>query len=267
MNSPRASSVPAKRSRVSLTPTNRGQTDGHGMGPLDQLLDNHDMPPYMRFVVEVLVETRRELVEIHKRNDAMMEENRKLREENSLLKIKIDQLLLRSANNDNIENVDSSGCIAAVVSTPVAQSIDSAKEDPDLKRSIIVSGIPESRSNSAYERMNHDYNCVNTLLDFLGIECFPKTVYRMGRPDTRRPRILKVILPTSRFQRETLRRKSQLRFFTHKGVFIRPSLTKEVRERRRNERLSGVNPSISQNCSDDSVNSYQRHVDSSTSKN
>ncbi|KAK6029926.1 hypothetical protein OSTOST_03953, partial [Ostertagia ostertagi] len=113
--------------------------------------------------------------------------------------------------------------------------------DADLHRSIVIAGVPEYRSPNSVERANYDYQSTCSVLSFLDIEYLPSAVYRMGIPNPNRPRLLKVVLPTSRFQRQAVQRAPRLRSFSHRGVHLRPSLTKEERERRRRERLG--NPS------------------------
>lgn len=185
-----------------------------------------DVPSYVQIMIDALAETRKELLETRKelaemsrRNDAILEENKKLREENSLLKLRIEELLSISKNP-----VSPPSNISPPVTSHNALDNDSLISDPDFKRSIVVKGVPESRSRSAYDNINHDWDCVMSLLDFLDIACFPKTLYRMGRPKANAPRLLKVVLPSSQFQRLILKRKSQLRFFPQKGVYVRPSL-------------------------------------------
>ncbi|KAK6013448.1 hypothetical protein OSTOST_21234 [Ostertagia ostertagi] len=113
---------------------------------------------------------------------------------------------------------------------------ESSQVDPDIARSIVVSGVPESQSPNSVDRAHHDIQCICSLLNFLGIECIPSMVFRMGIKNSSRPRLLKVVLPSSRFQIETIKRAPRLRFFSQRGVYIRPSLTKEERERRREAR-------------------------------
>ncbi|KAK6032113.1 endonuclease/exonuclease/phosphatase family protein [Ostertagia ostertagi] len=105
------------------------------------------------------------------------------------------------------------------------------KVDPDIARSIVVSGVPESQSPNSVDRAHHDIQCI-----YSRIECIPSMVFRMGIKNSSRPRLLKVVLPSSRFQIETIKRAPRLRFFSQRGVYIRPSLTKEERERRREAR-------------------------------
>lgn len=54
-------------------------------------------------------------------------------------------------------------------------------------------------------------------------------------------RLLKVVFPASFFASLTLKRAPHLRFFSEKGIFIRPSLTKSERDRLRTVRVSRSN--------------------------
>lgn len=98
----------------------------------------------------------------------------------------------------------------------------------ERKRSIVLTNVPESSEPSAFARNSSDFNRVNQILDFLGVECRPLSVFRMGRPQQNRPRLIKVVLPSSRHQAEAVRRAPRLRFLPpHKGIFLRPSLSRE----------------------------------------
>ncbi|EYB81589.1 hypothetical protein Y032_0378g282 [Ancylostoma ceylanicum] len=195
------------------------------MDQLKLLLNDESVPPYMKLIVDFMAETKAEIAELNRRNAIVLEENKKLREENSMLKAQLDALLSKNVSSKH----------------DVGLQFSSSVGDPDLSRSIVLAGIPESISNSPTERANNDVICVNTILDFLGVECLPNAVYRMGKPSPQKPRLLKVVLPTSRFQKEAVIRAPRLRFFSHRGVYLRPSLSKEERDRRREARQSGKN--------------------------
>lgn len=111
-------------------------------------------------------------------------------------------------------------------------------EEKERKRSIVISGIVESKDSKSTERAVHDLDSVKSILNHLDVECIPQVVYRLGKPQADRPRLLKVILPNTFYQSLTLTRASRLRSFPSGGVFIRPSLTKEERERNRKARMA-----------------------------
>lgn len=79
---------------------------------------------------------------------------------------------------------------------------------------------------------------------FLNVECTPTAVYRMRRVQPQKNRLIKVILPPSRFQQDVVSRAPRLLFYSHKGVYLPPppSLTKEKWDRKRMERLAHVAP-------------------------
>lgn len=143
------------------------------------------------------------------------------------------------------------------MTTQIHPPADSYEEKGRL-RSIVISGVCESSSSSSVSRAVHDHDVVKQIFDHLGIECVPHVVYRLGKPTEGRARLLKVILPSTFYQKLTLRRSHRLRFFSCKGVYIRPSLTKQERDRNREARLArnsllGANL-LSQSTQSSSVN-------------
>ncbi|KAK6024626.1 hypothetical protein OSTOST_09561, partial [Ostertagia ostertagi] len=104
---------------------------------------DQDMPPYMRVVIDVLLDTRRELLDVIKRSDAILEENRKLREENFALKSQIEDLLTSKGIHSGHVTLNSSTQAFNKSTEPFSPSVP---DDTELKRSIIISGVPESNS-------------------------------------------------------------------------------------------------------------------------
>lgn len=106
---------------------------------------------------------------------------------------------------------------------------------------------------------------VHSILDFSNIECIPCCGYKMGRPDVKHARLIKVLLPSSKFQEVAVRRASRPRSFFHNGVFLRLSLTKEERERRREKRLAKKQPSSINNIDASNLNANVNGVKTSVS--
>lgn len=211
------------------TPTStNGQSIGAANGPIDQLralLEKGRTPTYIKLMVELLVQTRSEIKTANERNATLIEEIRSLREEDAFLRNKL----------ANIESERGNGTLHQ---TEVKAS-PSVSEDKDMARSIVLLNVPELPNSSPTERLAHDYSYVEQLLEFLGVECKVSTVYRMGKLDGDRPRLIKVELPASRFRKQAVRRAPRLRFFTsQKGIFLRPSLPLEERNRIREQRLA-----------------------------
>lgn len=222
MDSPARGSSIAERTRSA---TAGGAADPVGL--LRSVMARGKAPAYVKQVVELLLETKAEVAELSRRNVELMEELRLLREENALLKNKLATLETSSGATATRPRSDSEfGC------APV-------REDAELRRSIVLLHVPESSSSVASERVAHDHAYVVELLNFLNVECSPVSVYRMGRFAQNKPRLIKVVLPASKFQRLAVRRAPRLRFSTtQKGVYLRPSLTWEERVRRRELRAT-----------------------------
>lgn len=229
MSSRRASTIAGRRTTRSSTKNNVNE-EKPAQDRLQDAMRDDNVPDYIRLVFELLVQTREEIKELNRRNGDLLTELQKLREENSTLKEIINNSPPVSSETNLVENNSLPG---NNFNTP------SPEPDSELKRSIVLSNIPESPSSSAAAKIAHDCTCVRQILDFLDVECMPTAVYRMGKPGQSRPRLVKVVLPTSRFQSEAVKRAPRLRFFPpQKGIYLRPSLSKEERERRREDRLT-----------------------------
>ena len=109
-------------------------------------------------------------------------------------------------------------------------------EDRERSRAVVLSGVPESDSQYPVGRNDDDVHKVKLVVNSLGVECSPVAVYRMGQMGPH-PRLLKVVLPTSKHQQLLCNRSRWLRGSQFHGVWLRPSLTKEERDRQRRERL------------------------------
>ncbi|KAL3071759.1 hypothetical protein niasHT_007624 [Heterodera trifolii] len=82
--------------------------------------------------------------------------------------------------------------------------------DLERQRSIVIGGVPESKETKPSARARGDNAMVEQVLDELGIQVSPVTVYRMGNssknpaPNGAAHRLLKVVLPARHFQRDVL---------------------------------------------------------------
>ena len=71
---------------------------------------------------------------------------------------------------------------------------------------------------------------VRSLLGSLEVETVPTTCFRMGSTKDGQPRLLKIVLPASRFVFATLKRSHVLKDLPEwKGIYIRKSLTQQQR--------------------------------------
>ncbi|KAK5964685.1 hypothetical protein GCK32_018438 [Trichostrongylus colubriformis] len=98
--------------------------------------------------------------------------------------------------------------------------------------------MPECMACLPSERLVSDINFVKRVFDYLDIECSPLSVYRMGQLNPSLTSLLKVVLPSSFYASQVLRRAPRLKHFSTPKIFIRPSLAQEERNRARAERLA-----------------------------
>jgi hypothetical protein len=114
-------------------------------------------------------------------------------------------------------------------------------EEKERKRSVVIIGLPEPQHTKASERVKADSDAVSAMIDVLNVETAPVAVYRMGRPptdNTKGPRLIKVVLPSSQHQWRILgalkvHRQALRKLQGCERVLIRPSLTLEEREKER----------------------------------
>ncbi|KAL3100020.1 hypothetical protein niasHS_001946 [Heterodera schachtii] len=124
---------------------------------------------------------------------------------------------------------------------PTTENDGGGHQDHERRRSVVVQGMPEPVGDKPSERVAADRTELSHVLDELGVEC-PLISYRMGPPyqagSGHRPRLIKVILPASKFQRQLLaewnKKRTQLK---QNGkwntVNIRPSLSPAELEERK----------------------------------
>ena len=161
----------------------------------------------------------------------LVDEISSLREENRALKARIAQL---SGPTFQLANQP------APDANRVVNEIDSDCELFERKRALVISGIPESDLSQPVSRAEEDTYRVKCVVNTLGVDAIPVTVYRMGRVGPR-PRLLKVIMPSSVHQKRLVERASWLRNSEFRGVWLRASLSKEVRDQQREVRLRNGN--------------------------
>jgi hypothetical protein len=134
-------------------------------------------------------------------------------------------------------------------------------EEKERQRSAVIIGLPEQQAAKLpSERIKEDRIVVTKLLDELGIEAEPVSMYRFGNPQTQArkgPRLIKLVMPTQNLQRRLLGQWGRNRVHiqgTINGMgrtFIRPSQTPEERKReydiRQKAREEGSKPKYPRN--------------------
>ncbi|EGT38156.1 hypothetical protein CAEBREN_24117 [Caenorhabditis brenneri] len=110
-------------------------------------------------------------------------------------------------------------------------------EEIERKRSVVISGVPEG-GGSNRASWNWDSMCVGKIFSYLDMGAPPVSVYRLGRSYGNGRRLMKVVLMRSKDQEELLRRAPRLKNFPSLGipVYIRPSMTREEREKMKLQR-------------------------------
>lgn len=117
-------------------------------------------------------------------------------------------------------------------SSVASYNIDSESEF-ERSRSVIIGRVPELKNAGIRDRVCYDFESVCNVLHFLGVQCYPSGVYRLGRPIEGGNRLIKVVLPSSKLQKMAVQRAKRLERFPLKVVYLRPSLPLEERNRRR----------------------------------
>uniref|UniRef100_A0A7I4YG34 Transposase_22 domain-containing protein n=1 Tax=Haemonchus contortus TaxID=6289 RepID=A0A7I4YG34_HAECO len=198
------------------------------------------LPKELQEQVEAITKSSRIADGIKKVITAITRELQSLRLENIELRQELDcvrKLVPRESSPvTSVDTVSQDRGRTASGSVPASTEAGLPYQEVERLRSVVISGVPEEKNQSTRRRLSYDYASVCNILDFLGIECNPMCVYRLGRPQIGKDRLLKVVLPSRVFQRLAVERASRLRYFTGKGIYLRESLTPEQRRRRREER-------------------------------
>lgn len=96
------------------------------------------------------------------------------------------------------------------------------------KNNIVISGVPEKEDGNAEERKEWDEEKAEKLFDELAglnSEDFMKT-YRIGKTDSKKPRLLKVICRNDEIKRDLLTKAKDLRSMSgYEGVYVNPDQT------------------------------------------
>nr|CDJ90946.1 hypothetical protein HCOI_01249700 [Haemonchus contortus] len=105
-------------------------------------------------------------------------------------------------------------------------------ESDKRSRSIVISGLEEGQDglrSSARQRDLEDK--VARVLDAVDVECRPAEIYRVGKPNSKHPRLVKVVLPSRSHRRRALANARLLRDTGFPKIFIRRSMTEDERKR------------------------------------
>ncbi|KAF1751228.1 hypothetical protein GCK72_017782 [Caenorhabditis remanei] len=153
-------------------------------------------------------------------------------------KVVIQQLEVELVKQQNkLKEIESALEKSSQVKVVEAEDPAEAKE---RRRSVVLLNVPESKSYFQHERNLLDVTSINLLFRHLNLGCQPVALYRMGKERTDgKPRLLKLVLPSSQMQRELLKVAPQLKSFDTRGhppVYVRRSMSKLELEAFREER-------------------------------
>lgn len=232
---------PQKRQCPDVTPTQSSPTDLSSLA--ESILSDESIPTHLRTIISCLLEDRKQL-------HVMLEHCRELAQSIDGLKAEIASLrnISQPVSSPNLDSspVFVSDNPSAQTRHPVPPSTPSY-EEIERRRSIVISGLIESQARVASERVLHDYYAAREIMDHLSIDCPIVAVYRLGRPKSNAPRLVKLVLPSSFFASQMIRRAPHMRYFKVPRLYLRPSLTKQERERRRDERARDARREVEQN--------------------
>ncbi|KAK6030367.1 hypothetical protein OSTOST_03505, partial [Ostertagia ostertagi] len=183
---------------------------------VELLLSDESMPSHLRTVLAWLLEERKQMYSISVLCKELSDEVTKLRSENAELKQRL---------SDSLSGVSIVSAPDPSTSPKPIVPVISSFEEVERRRSVIVSGVSESLDPVSSSRVMHDYHAVRDIMNFLSIDCSTISLFSLS----------------SFFAKLLLRRAPRLKHYRHSGVFLRPSLPKEERERLRTERLARRN--------------------------
>lgn len=119
-----------------------------------------------------------------------------------------------------------------VLKEKIPGDITNAIEEDKRGRSLIISGLQEPADTVKPSLKLRDLEeKVEGILDVLKVECRPVELYRMGKPEASRPRLVKLVLPSKAHWLTALSNSRLLRSSEFSDVFIRRSMTSEERRR------------------------------------
>ncbi|EYC41326.1 hypothetical protein Y032_0573g157 [Ancylostoma ceylanicum] len=116
------------------------------------------------------------------------------------------------------------------LSEKVPKEISREVEAEKRARTVVISGIEEPAEGLRATERSRDLKAkVDEILDALDIDCNVSDVFRIGKPNGNRPRLVKLVFPSTFYWKKALANARLLRNAGFRGVFIRKSLTEEER--------------------------------------
>lgn len=136
---------------------------------VDLLLKDANLPPHLRVVISHLLEIKDEFSKVVARNQELVEENKVIQEksavllrENASLQSEVNKLRYKLSSKEN-----------GLSQPNIVSTSTMSYDEIERKRSVVISGIPESFAPVASSRVLHDIAHLRQFFDFLHIECQP----------------------------------------------------------------------------------------------
>ena len=160
-----------------------------------QLMADEQQPPLIKLLLATIKKMNGQM-------DQLLEQNKRLHEENTMLK-----------SLSQAPNWENQYC------------------DHRHNRSVVVSGLKESALEIASKRLEKDEEMVQQMLDVFDLEVRPLAVFRMGKKMADRPRLLKIEFAMRSVVAKILSRKRGLsKHEQFKRVHVRKSMSFEERQ-------------------------------------
>ena len=157
-----------------------------------QLMADEKQPPLIKLLLATIKKITGQM-------DQLMEQNKRILEENTMLK-----------------------------SLSQAPNWENQYYDHRHNRSVVVSGVKESTLEIARKRLEKDEEIVQKMLDVFEIEVRPLAVFRMGKKLADKPRLLKIEFASRSVVAKIMtRKKAMSKHEDFKRVYIRPSMSFE----------------------------------------
>ena len=161
----------------------------------EQLMADEQQPPLIKLLLATIKKMNGQM-------DQLLEQNKRLHEENTMLK-----------------------------SLSQAPNWENQYYDHRHNRSVVVSGLKESALEIASKRLEKDEEMVQQMLDVFDLEVRPLAVFRMGKKMADRPRLLKIEFAMRSVVAKILSRKRGLsKHEQFKRVHVRKSMSFEERQ-------------------------------------
>ena len=153
-----------------------------------QLMADEQQPPLIKLLLATIKKMTGQM-------DQLMEQNKRLLEENNMLK-----------------------------SLSKAPNWENQYYDHRHNRSVVVSGLKECTLETASKRLEKDEEVVQQMLDVFDIEVRPLAVFRMGKKLADKPRLLKIEFASRSVVAKIMtRKKAMSKHEDFKRVYIRPT--------------------------------------------